>query len=231
MEHTIYFTVEPRAPEPNQNTGGVLAALWRDDRGFIISAELVMIATILVLGLIAGLACVRDAVTGELFDVADAIDSLNQSYAYTGMHGCWAPGCGRHSYTAGSCFADYEENVQDECFFDGPCQARCEVTEEIVEPMVVEPQVIEEPTPCVEPCPTPCVDPCPQPCPCPCPTPAYETYPQTESGTIYYYESGPVLSPQPVLPENGVAPPQGSTGQPGIEWRPIIAPIQPAPIW
>ncbi len=229
MDQTTHLTVGHCAPSPNPNTTGVMHALWNDDRGFIITAELVMIATILVIGLIAGLACVRDAVTGELFDVADAIDSLNQSYAYTGMHGCWAQGCGRHSFTAGSCFTDYEENVQDECFFEGPCQARCETPACPIEQTIVEPQVIiEEPIPCVEPCPQPCVDPCVNPCPCP--TPAYQP---GQSGTIYYYESAPALSPQPITPGTGTVPQSqsGSVDQSGTVWRPIIAPINPAPIW
>jgi hypothetical protein len=217
MEHT---TRQLARSSKKETSPGALRALWHDDRGFIISAELVMIATILVLGLIAGLACVRDAVTGELFDVADAIDSLNQSYAVTGMHGCWNWGCGRSSFTAGSCFTDYEENVQDECFFEGPCQARCEAPACPIEEHIVEPQVIEEPTPCVEPCPPPCEVPCPDPCATPCPP-----------GTVYYYESGPSLSPQPIPPQSGVPQTQpGSAGQAATRWRPI-APVNPPAIW
>ncbi len=227
MEQTTLLTVGPCAPSLNTNfkPPGALHALWNDDRGFIISAELVMIATILVLGLIAGLTCVRDAVTGELFDVADAIDSLNQSYSYTGMHGCSAPGCGRHSFTAGSCFGDYEEGEQDECFFDGPCQARCETPacpaeEIIVEPPVVQPPpVIVEPAPYVQPCPTPCPDPCPPVIHAPCPP--------EQSGTIYYYET----SPGATLP----CPTPASPCQPGGVWQAdgtwLPAPVYPSPIW
>jgi Flp pilus assembly pilin Flp len=61
---------------------------WLDDSGFILSAELILISTILVLGLIVGLTEIQAAITGELNDVACAIGSLNQSYVYRGFAGC-----------------------------------------------------------------------------------------------------------------------------------------------
>lgn len=48
----------------------VLGKLWNDDRGFVVSSELVLIATVVVIGLLTGLAAVRDAVISELSDVA-----------------------------------------------------------------------------------------------------------------------------------------------------------------
>lgn len=77
----------------------------------MLSAELVVIATVVVLGLIAGLRCVQTAVVGELKDVAGAIDSLNQSYYYTGMHGCWKLGCCQQSFTRGSAFFDEQDTL------------------------------------------------------------------------------------------------------------------------
>jgi Flp pilus assembly pilin Flp len=56
--------------------------LWRDEAGFVVSTELVLIATILVIGMITGLVTVRDAVVTELADVADAISEVDQSYSY-----------------------------------------------------------------------------------------------------------------------------------------------------
>ena len=75
----------------------LLTALWADESGFIITAELVLIATIVVLGLIAALICVRDSVGGELNDIAAAFRNIDQSYYYGGMRGC-------KSWTAGSAF-------------------------------------------------------------------------------------------------------------------------------
>ena len=53
--------------------------------GFIVSAELVLIATILVIGLIVGMVAIRDAMTAEMGDVAEAIGSLDQSYSFDGI--------------------------------------------------------------------------------------------------------------------------------------------------
>jgi Flp pilus assembly pilin Flp len=63
----------------------MLTRLLQDESGFIVSAELVLIATLCVVGLIVGLSEVQHAVISELNDVADAIGSLNQSYFTTGF--------------------------------------------------------------------------------------------------------------------------------------------------
>ena len=63
----------------------MLRALWKEENGFIISAELVLVLTIAVLAMIVGLSEVAVAVNTELNDVSNAIGSLNQSYAYTGF--------------------------------------------------------------------------------------------------------------------------------------------------
>jgi hypothetical protein len=62
--------------------------LWADQAGFIISAELILVATILVIGLIVGLVVVRNQVVQELVDVGQAIGSLSQTYAFAGTHKC-----------------------------------------------------------------------------------------------------------------------------------------------
>lgn len=59
--------------------------LYRDDAGFVVSAELVLIATIVVIGLVVGLSEVSHAVNNELNDVGDAYGSVNQSFRYGGM--------------------------------------------------------------------------------------------------------------------------------------------------
>jgi hypothetical protein len=54
--------------------------------GFIVSAELVLIATILVIGMVVGMVAIRDAMTAEMGDVAEAIGSLDQSYSFDGIN-------------------------------------------------------------------------------------------------------------------------------------------------
>lgn len=56
--------------------------LWNDEHGFVVSSELIFVATLLVVGLVTGLSEVRNQVLGELADVADAISELDQSYSF-----------------------------------------------------------------------------------------------------------------------------------------------------
>lgn len=82
----------------------VFATLWKDEAGFVVSSELVLIATTLVIGMLVGLTTVRDQVVQELADVAGAMGDVNQSYSFTAV-------TGHTSSTAGS---DYTDR-QDEC--------------------------------------------------------------------------------------------------------------------
>lgn len=95
-----------------------------DEAGFIVSAELILIATILVIGLIVGLSEIQHAVVAELNDVADAIGSVNQSYAYTGFHANKSNGgVGLKAFTNGSSFVDTADDCDnDQCSLscDGP---------------------------------------------------------------------------------------------------------------
>ena len=92
----------------------MLRTLWADEAGFIVSAELVLIATILVIGMVVGLSEVQHAVVAELNDVGEAIGELNQSYCFSGFSAVKKHGCG--SWVAGSHFTDnVDECDQNEC--------------------------------------------------------------------------------------------------------------------
>lgn len=54
--------------------------LFNDEAGFIVSAELVLVLTIAVLGTVVGLASVRDAISTEMCDLASAFGAVNQTY-------------------------------------------------------------------------------------------------------------------------------------------------------
>ncbi|TWT64465.1 hypothetical protein [Rubinisphaera italica] len=97
-------------------------ALMNDESGFIVSAELVLIATILVIGLIVGLSSIQHAVVAELNDVGDAIGSLNQSYCFTGFSKQKSFSGGLAAYTRGSSFVDSVDDCDnDQC--DISCDA------------------------------------------------------------------------------------------------------------
>lgn len=59
----------------------LVKTFWNDERGFVNSAELILIATLAVIGLIVGLATMRDAVTQEMADTGAAVGEVNQSYS------------------------------------------------------------------------------------------------------------------------------------------------------
>ena len=78
-----------------------LHALWRDESGFVVTSELLIIVTIAVIGLIVGYVAIRDALVQELGDIAAAIGALDQSYSYNGVsNSCSA------AFSRGSSFTD-----------------------------------------------------------------------------------------------------------------------------
>jgi hypothetical protein len=91
----------------------VAAALLNDEAGFIVSAELVLVATITVVGLVVGLSEVAINVNNELEDVGSAFGALNQSYHYAGA-------CGHKGSKAGTCFNDEND------FCDGQNDITCD---------------------------------------------------------------------------------------------------------
>ena len=96
--------------------------LLNDEAGFIVSAELVLVATILVIGLIVGLSEIQHAVVQELNDVADAVGEINQSYAYTGFSAEKSGAFGAvKSVTFGSTFTD----TTDDCD-NNQCSLACD---------------------------------------------------------------------------------------------------------
>jgi len=78
----------------------------RNQKGFIVSTELMLIATILVIGLIVGLQAVRVAVVTELADVGSAIASVTQTYSWSGV-------AGHHASTNGSIYSDGIDTCDD----------------------------------------------------------------------------------------------------------------------
>lgn len=82
----------------------ILRRLWCEESGVVISSELILFSTVVVIGMLVGLQTVREAVVQELGDFANAIGNINQSYSYAGV-------TGHHSSTAGSQLVD----VIDDC--------------------------------------------------------------------------------------------------------------------
>ena len=82
--------------------------LYNDQAGFIVSAELVLISTISVLGVVVGLSELASAVNQELEDVASAFGSFNQTFSFYGYEG-------HTGQTVGSLFDDAFDRCDDDC--------------------------------------------------------------------------------------------------------------------
>ncbi len=80
---------------PTQNP----ESLRRDTRGLVITTELIVLALVAAIGMVAGLTAMRDAVVSELSDVSGSVQDANQSYQLSGS-------LSQGGFTAGSQFGD-----------------------------------------------------------------------------------------------------------------------------
>jgi len=81
----------------------------RSEEGFILSTEAVLIGSITVLGLIVGLAEIRNAVVQELGDYSQAVAMLSQDYSFTSVT---STNVASNIQTAGSQFSDSIDTQQ-----------------------------------------------------------------------------------------------------------------------
>ena len=86
----------------------ILAQLLNDEAGFIVSAELVLVATIGVLSMVVGLSEVAFNINQELEDVGSAIGAINQTYQYNGSRG-------HKGQAEGSAFWDNRDACDCDC--------------------------------------------------------------------------------------------------------------------
>lgn len=78
-----------------------LREFWTDESGVVISAELALLATLVVAGGVVGLTQVSAVMNAELQDLAGAFRGLDQGYSVRGFRGARA-------FTAGSSFRQAE---------------------------------------------------------------------------------------------------------------------------
>ena len=79
----------------------LLSKLWADDDGFIVSIELLFIAVILVIGLIAGWANLRVAIVTEFTTLANAVLALNPGFQIDEVEGNTGGSQGSGAITGG----------------------------------------------------------------------------------------------------------------------------------
>jgi hypothetical protein len=63
----------------------MLRTLIHDESGFIISAEILVIFTLIFCAAVVGLAVIRDSLVHEMHDVSEAIGAVSQSYNVVGI--------------------------------------------------------------------------------------------------------------------------------------------------
>lgn len=76
--------------------------------GFIVTAELVLIATVLVIGMLVGLVVVRDAIVAEMEDIASSIGTLDNGLSFNGVT---AVGNDSLPYTYGTTWYDTDDFI------------------------------------------------------------------------------------------------------------------------
>jgi hypothetical protein len=61
-----------------------LTRLWHEESGFIVSTELVLVATVLLLSTVVGMKKISAQVLAEMSDLGNAIGYLNHTYMLAG---------------------------------------------------------------------------------------------------------------------------------------------------
>lgn len=90
----------------------LLLKLSFDEDGFVVSAELILVGTILILGMVVGLSELSYNVNEELEDAGSAVGRINQSYVRSGV-------MGHKARVTGSQFGDHMDRCDGE--FDLVC--------------------------------------------------------------------------------------------------------------
>jgi Flp pilus assembly pilin Flp len=62
----------------------LLAQLWDDDNGAVISSELILVLGVLVLGLIPGLVALRNSVNAALTTIGNFLNRITPSFTFSG---------------------------------------------------------------------------------------------------------------------------------------------------
>ncbi|QDV51989.1 hypothetical protein Enr17x_40480 [Gimesia fumaroli] len=83
---------------------------WKNEAGFIIAAEIVLVLTIGCMAMVVGLSQIAVAMNTELNDLSNAFGSFNQSFIATGFEG-------NESLYLGSKFTD----TIDDCDLNTTC--------------------------------------------------------------------------------------------------------------
>ena len=92
---------------------GLVRRLWQDEHAVILSAELVIAGSVLVIGMTTGTTCLNEAVSCKMEDLAGAVGCLDQSYSFAGHA---RSGCAKACVTGSAyqnCEHEFNVNLSD----------------------------------------------------------------------------------------------------------------------
>ena len=92
---------------------GMMLQLWRDERGIVISVELVLVTTLAVLSTVVGLSEATVALNAELNDISSAIGAMNQTYFATGFQALSTQSSGGEVVKSGFNGSFFQDAVDD----------------------------------------------------------------------------------------------------------------------
>ncbi|MBM83116.1 MAG: hypothetical protein CMJ78_21350 [Planctomycetaceae bacterium] len=87
----------------------MLRKLWNDELGVVLTAEFILIMTIMVIATVVGISEVAVATSNELNNVSNAIGASNRSYGYTGFS-TLTPSGDRQNFSSGATWIDDVDN-------------------------------------------------------------------------------------------------------------------------
>ena len=96
----------------------MLRKLWLDEGGALVSAELILALTILVITLVVGAEALSTAISTEIADFGSAIASVDQSYTVNGVQGHGSTNKTSSSFVDQADFCDTSTD-------DGNANTRC----------------------------------------------------------------------------------------------------------
>ena len=101
-------------------------SMIHDETGFVVSAELALIVTLIFTGVAVGMAVARDALVMELNDISEMFGTVSQSYNVTGLskprnNGRFHAECSGFGYNDGQDECDCKKvNLFNVCGKDDP---------------------------------------------------------------------------------------------------------------
>ena len=90
----------------------LLRKLWNDQSGAVLTAEYILIMTIVVIATVVGLSEIAVATNTELNDISNAIGASRQSYGYSGFR-TLTPAGDLQNFSSGTTYLDDTDNCDE----------------------------------------------------------------------------------------------------------------------